>query len=160
MTAYRSTNSSRTRHPTSTVSGQATHSDEQDTIGVLICDDNEPMRALLRVVVELRPSLRVVGEAADGHDAILEATRLQPDVILLDLAMPRRTGLEALSELRQVVPAAKIIVFTGFSMAVVGDEVIELGAVRYLSKGAAPDAINDAIEEVAALTRTEALTAR
>ena len=129
-------------------------------IGVLICDDSEAMRALLRIVVELRPALRVLGEAGDGNEAIVEAIRLQPDVILLDLAMPRRTGLEALSELRQVAPAAKIIVFSGFSMAIVGDEAIELGAVRYLTKGADPDAINDAIEEVAALTTSEALTVR
>jgi DNA-binding NarL/FixJ family response regulator len=120
-------------------------------VGVLICDDNEGMRALLRTVVGLRPSLRVVGEAGDGNEAISEATRLQPDVIVLDLAMPRRTGLEALLELREAAPAAKIIVFSGFSMASVGEDVLELGAVRYLTKGADPEAINDAIEEVAAL---------
>jgi DNA-binding NarL/FixJ family response regulator len=122
------------------------------TIGVLICDDNEAMRALLRVVVDLRPCLRVVGEAGDGNEAIFEATRLQPDVILLDLAMPRRTGLEALLELRHVAPAAKIIVFSGFSTASIAEEVIELGAVRCLSKGADPGAINAAIEEVAGET--------
>jgi DNA-binding NarL/FixJ family response regulator len=134
------------------MSGQATHSDQQDTIGVLICDDNEPMRALLRVVVELRPSLRVVGEAVDGHDAIREATRLQPDVILLDLAMPRRTGLEVLPELRRIAPEARIIVFSGFSTASVAEGAIDLGAVRFLTKGADPEAINDAIEEVFAET--------
>jgi DNA-binding NarL/FixJ family response regulator len=126
-------------------------------IGVLICDDSAAMRALLRIVVELRPNLRVVGEAGDGNDAIVEAKRLQPDVILLDLAMPRRTGVEALLELKQVAPAARTIVFSGFSTASVADEVIELGAVRYLSKGADPQAINDAIEEVAALTTAAAL---
>jgi len=119
-------------------------------IGVLICDDNEAMRALLRVVVELRPTLRVVGEAADGHDAIREATRLQPDVILLDLAMPRRTGLDVLPEIREKAPDAKIIVFSGFSTASVADGAIDLGAIRYLTKGADPEAINDAIEEVVA----------
>jgi DNA-binding NarL/FixJ family response regulator len=134
------------------MSGQATHSDQQDTIGVLICDDNEPMRALLRVVVELRPSLRVVGEAVDGHDAIREATRLQPDVILLDLAMPRRTGLEVLPELRRIAPEARIIVFSGFSTASVAEGAIDLGAVRFLTKGGDPEAINDAIEEVFAET--------
>jgi DNA-binding NarL/FixJ family response regulator len=119
-------------------------------VGVLVCDDNEAMRALLRIVIDLRSSLRVVGEAGDGNAAIVEAARLQPDVILLDLAMPRRTGLEALVELGQVAPAAKIIVFSGFSTASVAEEVIALGAVRYLSKGEDPDAINDAIEEAAA----------
>ena len=134
------------------MSGQATHSDEPDTIGVLFCDDNEPMRALLRVVVELRPSLRVVGEAADGHEAIHEATRLQPDVILLDLAMPRRTGLDVLPELRRIAPEARVIVFSGFSTASVAEGAIDLGAVRFLTKGADPEAINDAIEEVFAET--------
>ena len=134
------------------MSGGATYSDEQDTIGVLICDDNEPMRALLRVVVEFRPSLRVVGEAADGHDAIREATRLQPDVILLDLAMPRRTGMEVLPELRRIAPEARIIVLSGFSTASIAEGAIDLGAVRFLTKGADPEAINDAIEEVVAET--------
>ena len=131
------------------MSDDTTHS-LRDAIGVLICDDNQAMRALLRVVVELRPTLRVVGEAADGHDAIREATRLQPDVILLDLAMPRRTGLEVLPEIRQRAPDAKIIVFSGFSTARVAEGAIDLGAIRYLTKGADPEVINDAIEEVAA----------
>ena len=123
---------------------------EGAAIDVLICDDNQPLRAVLRDVIGLRPSLRVVGEARDGNEAIEEAGRLQPDIILLDLAMPRKTGLDALPELRQVAPAAKIIVFSGFSTASVADEVLALGAVRYLAKGADIDEINDAIEEVAA----------
>ena len=128
-----------------TISGRA-------AVGVLICDDSEVLRTLLRAVIGLRPSLRVVGEAGDGNAAIAEATRLKPDVILLDLAMPRRTGLEVLPDLRRVAPAAKIIVFSGFATASVAEEVIELGAARYLSKGADPDEINDAIQEVAAQT--------
>jgi DNA-binding NarL/FixJ family response regulator len=121
-----------------------------DSIGVLICDDDAAIRGMLRSVLELRPSLRAVGEAGDGNEAIVEAARLQPDVILLDLAMPHRTGLESLSELARVAPEARIIVFSGFSMASVAEEVIELGAVLYLPKGAEPDAINDAIEQVVA----------
>jgi DNA-binding NarL/FixJ family response regulator len=120
------------------------------SIAVLICDDNTAFRALVREVVKLRPSLLVVGEAADGNEAIAQATRLQPDVILLDLSMPGRTGLDSLLELGQVAPAAKIIVLSGFSEASVAGDVIALGAVRYLSKNANADAINDAIEEVAA----------
>jgi DNA-binding NarL/FixJ family response regulator len=130
------------------------------TISVLICDDSEPMRALLRVVVDLRPTLQVVGEAADGNEAIFEAARLQPDVILLDLAMPRRTGLESLLELRRVAPAAKIIVFSGFSTASIADDVMGLGAVRYLSKGAEPAAISRVIEEVAVETTPGTLVSR
>ena len=63
--------------------------------GVLICDDNEAVRMLLSVIVDSSPGMRVVGEAGDGNEAIAEATRLQPDVIMLDLAMPNRSGLVA-----------------------------------------------------------------
>jgi DNA-binding NarL/FixJ family response regulator len=130
-----------------------------DTVGVLICDDNEALRALLQAVIGVRPSLRVVGEAGDGNEAILEATRLQPDIIMLDLAMPRRTGLDALPELRRVAPSAKIIVFSGFSTASVAEEVVALGAARYLPKGADIDEINDAIEEVAAQATSDPVVA-
>jgi DNA-binding NarL/FixJ family response regulator len=125
-------------------------------IDVLICDDDAAIRGMLRSVLELRPSLRAVGEASDGNEAVAEAARLQPDVILLDLAMPHRTGLESLAELRHVAPRAKVIVFSGFSMASVAEEVVGLGAVLYLSKGANPDAINDAIEQAAADTNSPA----
>lgn len=126
-------------------------------IAVLICDDTEGMRVLLRAVIGLRPSLRVVGEAGDGNAAIVEAKRHQPDVIMLDLAMPRRTGLDAIRVLRQVAPGARIIVFSGFSEDSVAKEVLELGAARFLSKGSGVDEINDAIEAVAAETASDAV---
>lgn len=122
----------------------------QSDIRVLICDDYAPMRVLLRTIIELRPGLTLVGEARDGHEAIAEAERVQPDVILLDLAMPRKTGLEALQELGRIAPAAKVVIFSGFSIASVGDDMIALGAVLYLQKGASPEAIIDAIEQAAA----------
>lgn len=115
--------------------------------GVLICDDNTAMRALLGLVVGLSPRLHVVGEATDGIEAVAEARRHQPDVILLDLAMPKRNGLEALPELRTVAPDARIIVFSGFATAAVADQVLALGASSYLEKGATPDAILAAIEK-------------
>ena len=90
----------------------------------------------------------------------MEAKRLQPDVIMLDLAMPRWTGLEALSELRRVAPAARIIVFSGFSESSVIEEVLELGADAFLSKGSDVDEINDAIEAVAARTSDPLVTDR
>jgi DNA-binding NarL/FixJ family response regulator len=129
-------------------------------IGVLVCDDHPAMRAVLREVIELRGSLRLVGVAADGNEVIAKAAMLQPDVILLDLAMPNRTGLEALRELKQVAPAARIVIFSGFSAASVAEEVLELGAVLYLEKGATPDAINDALEQAASQTSSDALPAR
>jgi DNA-binding NarL/FixJ family response regulator len=120
------------------------------TIDVLICDDVDAMRMLLGAVIGLRPGLRVVGEARDGTEAISEATRLQPDVILLDLSMPLRTGFEALPEILQAAPNARVIVLSGFLAATIETDVIALGAALFMEKGAHPDAINDAIESVGA----------
>ena len=122
---------------------------------MLICDDNKSMRALLGAVVGTSSGLRVIGEACDGNDAVAQATLLQPDVILLDLAMPVRSGLEALPELRRVAPDARIIVFSGFAGTIVAEEVIALGAAAYLEKGADPDVIVATIEQ--ALARTNGL---
>jgi DNA-binding NarL/FixJ family response regulator len=122
--------------------------------GVLICDDNSAMRTLLGVIVGTAPGLCVLGEANDGNEAVTEARRHQPDVILLDLAMPNRNGLEALPELRMVAPEARIIVFSGFATAAVVDQVMALGAASYLEKGAPPDRIVDAIEHALAEARS------
>jgi DNA-binding NarL/FixJ family response regulator len=127
--------------------------DRNAPAGVLICDDNAAMRTLLGVIVGSSPGLRVLGEANDGNEAVAEARRHQPDVILLDLAMPNRNGLEALPELRSVAPEARIIVFSGFATATVADQVLALGAASYLEKGADPDMIIDAIEHALAGAR-------
>jgi DNA-binding NarL/FixJ family response regulator len=119
------------------------------SVGVLICDDVASMRVLLGVIVELRPGLRVVGEAEDGEQAIAEAKRLQPDVILLDLSMPRRTGLDALPEIKRVAPDAKVIVVSGFVSSMIAADALAQGADRYIEKGVDPDTIAATIEEVA-----------
>jgi DNA-binding NarL/FixJ family response regulator len=119
---------------------------------VLICDDNAGMRTLLGAIVGASLRMRVVGEAADGNEAVAQATRLQPNVILLDLAMPIRSGLEALPELRQVAPDARIIVFSGFAGSIVAEQVLALGAAAYLEKGADPDTIAATIEQALAKT--------
>jgi two-component system invasion response regulator UvrY len=125
-------------------------SENGDEIGVLICDDVDAMRMLLRVVIELRSGLKVVGEARDGDEAIAEANRLQPDVILLDLSMPGRTGFDALPEIQQVAPKAKVIVLSGFVPSTSAPTVLDLGAALFIEKGANPEEIVAAIEEVAA----------
>jgi DNA-binding NarL/FixJ family response regulator len=117
---------------------------------VLICDDLAMMRGMLRALVDLIPGISVVGEAADGEAAITEASRLQPDVILLDLAMPVLSGLDALPRLREVAVDAKIVVFAGFSTETVAEQVLALGADRYLEKGTDLDTIIAAIENVVA----------
>lgn len=114
---------------------------------MLICDDNDAMRMLLGVIVDESPRLRVVGEASNGNEAVAQAILLQPRVILLDLAMPVRSGLEALPELREVAPDARVIVYSGFAGGIVADDVLALGAAGYLEKGAHPDEIVATIEQ-------------
>jgi DNA-binding NarL/FixJ family response regulator len=121
--------------------------------GILICDDNDALRALLGAVIDTGFGMHVVGEAADGNEVIAEAARLQPDVILLDLAMPNLSGLDALPEVHRIAPNARIIVFSGFASAAVADEVIALGAASYLEKGASPETIVATIAEAHARSR-------
>jgi len=118
--------------------------------GVLICDDLDAIRELLRLVIDDEPTMHVVGEAADGRAAISEAGRLQPDVILLDLAMPVMTGMEALPELRRIAPAAVIIVLSGFASSVADSELRALGADAYIEKGSSMVAIVDTLARLAA----------
>lgn len=125
------------------------------SIGVLICDDDEDVRLLLRLLIEEseatddRRGLELLGEARDGNEAVSEAKRLQPDVILLDLSMPHLTGLEALPDIKEVAPAARIIVFSGFEASMMSADVLSRGVDRYLEKGAQPREITAAIEQVA-----------
>ena len=135
-----------TRHPPRTVSDGVVPNGSGKA-GVLICDDSDSVRVLLSVIVDNSLRLRVAGEASDGNEAIAEATRLQPSVILLDLAMPRRSGLEALPDLRRVAPDARIVVFSGFASDTVADEVLALGAASYREQGAHPDVIVATIEQ-------------
>ncbi|HVD02263.1 MAG TPA: response regulator [Candidatus Dormibacteraeota bacterium] len=120
-----------------------------ESISVLICDDSAEMRQLLVQIVELRNGLHVAGEAADGLEAIAQAVRLQPAVIVLDLSMPHMTGLEALPEIKRVAPSAMVVVLSGFSASIVAADVLAAGADRYLEKGAPPSLIAKTIEELA-----------
>jgi len=130
--------------------GDSPGSTANGAIDILICDDVGALRMLLSVVIGLQAGLRVVGEARDGNEAVSEAKRLQPDVILLDLAMPHRSGLDALPEIRQVAPAAQIIVLSGFAASTIAADVLALGAALFIEKGADPEAIVTAIEDVSA----------
>lgn len=123
----------------------------EDSISVLICDDVEAIRDLLGIVVEERAGLHVVGEAENGEQAISEAKRLQPMVILLDMSMPVRTGLDALPEIKRVAPDTKVIVLSGFASSMVAADVLAHGADSYLEKGVHPDVITAMIEELAAV---------
>jgi DNA-binding NarL/FixJ family response regulator len=83
-------------------------------IRVLIADDHAVVRQGLRTYLDLQPDIEVVAEAADGEAAVRDAARLEPDVVLLDLAMPRLDGVAALAQLHERAPGARVIVLTSF----------------------------------------------
>ena len=115
---------------------------------VLVVDDAEDLRVLLRLRMESRNGLQVVGEAADGVAAVEMASELQPDLVMLDLAMPRMDGLEALPLIRAAVPGVRVIVLSGFNQSTLAERAIEAGADHYVVKGGSMRELLDLIEDV------------
>jgi len=105
------------------------------SIRVLLCDDVQAFRALVRYSLEDEDGIEVVGEAADGNEGIRQATELQPDVILLDLSMPECDGLEAISAIVRNSPRTQIVALSGFTADRMAKPVIACGATAYLEKG-------------------------
>ena len=117
-------------------------------IRILIADDHAIVREGQRALIETEPGMEVVGEAADGIEAVEKARTLQPDVILLDLQMPRMSGVEAIREIKAHDAAARILVLTSFAEDEMVYAAIKTGALGYLLKDASPQQILDAIREV------------
>jgi NarL family two-component system response regulator LiaR len=114
-------------------------------IRVLVVDDHAVVREGLRAFLELQDGIEVAGEAADGEEALTEAERLVPDVILMDLVMPRLDGVAAMRVLRERLPAARVIVLTSF----LDDDkllpALRAGAAGYLLKNAQPQELVRAV---------------
>ena len=124
-----------------------------DKIGVLIVDDHTVVRQGLRSFLELQEDIEVVGEAANGQEAIDQTNLLLPDVVLMDLVMPEIDGIEATRRIKAVSPSTQVIVLTSFSD---NDQVfpaIKAGALSYLLKNVSP---SDLVRAIQAAFRGEA----
>lgn len=119
------------------------------TLRIMLADDHTILRKSLASFLSENGEFNVVGEAADGVVALEKALDLQPDVILLDLNMPRRGGLDILPELRAQIPATKILVLTGRDEEFYIMQALKMGAHGYLLKSADDDDLMDAILKVA-----------
>jgi NarL family two-component system response regulator LiaR len=116
-----------------------------DAIRVLVVDDHEVVREGLRTFLRLQKGVEVVGEAADGAAAVEEARRQEPDVVLMDLVMPRLDGVEAMRRIRAERPATRVIVLTSFDDEDKLLAAVHAGAAGYLLKSARPSEIVRAI---------------
>jgi len=112
---------------------------------VLLVDDHAVVREGLRTFLELQDGIDVVGEAADGNEAVCEALRLDPDVVLMDLVMPELDGVGAMRRLRDVAPRSRVIVLTSFLDEERLLPAIQAGAAGYLLKNAQPAELARAI---------------
>jgi len=139
------------------VTGEDAHVVEAAPLRAVLVDDTSDIRLLLRIALESSGRFTVVDEAGDGAAGIAVVTATQPDVVLLDLAMPVLDGLEALPRIRAAAPDARVVVLSGFESAAMRHRAQAAGAHAYLQKGMDP---RDVVDEVLRLVGSPARAPR
>ena len=119
-----------------------------DALKILIVDDHALFRRGIQMVLEQEDGIEVVGEATDGQEAVEKAEELMPDVVLMDVRMPKRSGIEATSAIREAIPHAKILMLTVSDEEEDLYEAIKAGASGYLLKEISTEDVADAIRSV------------
>ena len=115
---------------------------------ILLVDDHEVVRVGLRSLLERYPHLQVVGEAGNAEEAVAEAQRLRPDVVVMDVRLPGRTGVEACREIRSSLPDTRVIMLTSYEEDQALFQAIAAGACGYVLKQIGSEALVRAIEAV------------
>lgn len=118
------------------------------TIRILIADDHSLVRAGMHFLMSTEPGIDIIAEADDGLDAVNKALSLRPDVILMDLQMPQKSGAEAIADIMKIWPEARILVLTSFADDDHVFAAIKAGASGYILKDSTPDELIRAIRAV------------
>ncbi len=118
-------------------------------ISVLVVDNQALLRTGLRIVIDSEPDLTVIGEAGDGHEAVELVAELDPDVVLMDVRMPRMDGIEATGVIAAAHRRSRVIILTTFDIDQYVYAGLRAGASGFLLKDATPEALTDAIRTVA-----------
>jgi DNA-binding NarL/FixJ family response regulator len=121
-------------------------------IRVLLADDFEPWRLRVRSILESSPDFRVVGDASDGLEAVHKAQQMKPDLILLDVGLPKLNGIETQIQLHQLVPTANVLFLTQNSDADVAGAALRNGAQGYILKA---DTQSELLSGIKAILRGE-----
>jgi DNA-binding NarL/FixJ family response regulator len=119
-----------------------------ERITVLLADDHTIVREGLRALLEAEGDIEVVGEAQTGRQAVQLTTKLQPDVVIMDVAMPLLNGLEATRRIRKAVPAVKVLILSAHGDDLYVEQATLVGAAGYLIKQTSADFLSRAIREV------------
>ncbi len=122
--------------------------EQAERLRVLVCDDHALFRRGLQMVLDQEEDLELVGEASDGVEVVERAQELMPDVILMDVRMPKRSGIEAATEIKDVLPHVKILMLTISDEEADLYEAIKAGASGYLLKEIPIEEVADAIRSV------------
>ena len=123
---------------------------------VLVVDDAANLRELLTVLLEVEDDFEVVAAVGDGAQALAKADELEPDIVLLDIAMPVMDGFAALPELRRRLPEASIVIFSAYEQREQAEKALKYGADIYLEKGTSVVNLVTQIRELRAQRRGEA----
>lgn len=115
---------------------------------ILLVDDYRPFLDFISSLLREQPNVEIVGEVQDGFEAIWQAQRLQPDLIFLDIGLPGVNGIQAAGQIRNAVPAAKIVFLTNECSPEVVQEALKLGACGYIQKVHAARDVTNAINAV------------
>jgi DNA-binding NarL/FixJ family response regulator len=117
-------------------------------IRILLADDHRVVRDALRVLLDAQPGMCVVGDVADGREALRQARRLQPDVAIMDIAMPVLNGIEATLQLHDTCPGVRVLVLSMHSSTPHVFRALQAGAMGYLLKDSAGSDVVAAVREV------------